>query len=361
MLSEEPLERIVERFDAWYENDLLDRPPMTFLGAWRHNGERVPLPPQKQHADAREARLDARYRVQRFADNLPNMVFIADTVPSFRPEVAADEAAVLYGGDLRFNERSTWALHTTDDIRQVLEREPDYAHPIWCAILDMCRLSCEQSQGRWLTNINIHDYVADCLVALRGPEELCYDVMDDPEGVRLACLHVAAGYRDRFDQQYSLISEQGLPTGFEGEVGYGRHNRMGCDFLCMISPAMAAETIYPALAMEMEHLDRCYFHLDSEGALPHLEWLLQQPKVKGIQWVYGANRGPACKWLDVYRQIQSSGRSIELLPTSVEDARQCMRALRPEGVWFKSWGWNAEQAHLLVEVASDLSKWNYAK
>jgi len=53
-----------------------------------------------------------------------------------------------------------------------------------------------------------------------------------------------------------------------------------------------------------------------------------------------------------------AGHAIELLPTSVEDAQQCMRALRPEGVWFKSWGWSEDQARRLVDLASDLSNWN---
>jgi len=60
----------------------------------------------------------------------------------------------------------------------------------------------------------------------------------------------------------------------------------------MISPEMARECVYPAIAKEAEYLDRCYYHLDGTGALPHLDWLLTQPNIHGIQWVYGANKGP---------------------------------------------------------------------
>jgi hypothetical protein len=355
-MAEEPLERIVARFDAWYRGEVADRPPVTVFHVQRDGAP--PLPPPKRHATPREARFDAAYRVERFEQELAGRLFVGDTFPLFSPALGADEAATLFGGELEFNERSAWAVHNTTDIRDVLARTPDPdGNPYWAVIRRMTDLSAERSAGRWITGIDVHDYVADTLAALRSPQGLCLDLMDDPEGVRLACDHVATFHATLYDDLHGRIARHGLPTGFEGELSYGRTNRLGCDFLCMVSPAMAASCIYPALSREAEHLDRCYFHLDSAGALPHLDWILDQPKIRGIQWVYGANRGPAAKWVEVYRKIQSAGRAIELLPTSVEDALDTIRHLKPEGVWIKMWRLPEAGARSLVEAAAKRSNW----
>jgi hypothetical protein len=355
MPTEEPLEAILRRFDAWYCGEVADRPPVTIMHVWREGA--APLPPKKTHATCREAMLDAEYRVERFALELERRVFIGDTFPCFRSDLAADETAVLFGGELEFNENSSWAVHNMDNPRDILDRTPDWGNPCWQAIRRMTDLSVEASGGRWITAINVHDYAADTIVALCGPENLCYAVMDDPEGVRLACDHVAHYYPQIFDDIFGRIQAGGLPTGFEGELSWGKANRLGCDFLCMVSPEMAERCVYPALEAEMAFLDRCYFHLDSEGALPHLDWLLSRPKVRGIQWVYGANRGPASKWLPVYRKIQAAGRAIELMPISLEDALDTMRHLRPEGVWIKMWALPEDQARALVAAVAKHSNW----
>ena len=109
--------------------------------------------------------------------------------------------------------------------------------------------------------------------------------------------------------------------------------------------------------MVIESLERCYFHLDSAGSLVHLDWLLEQPKIRGIQWVYGENRGPASSWVEVYQKIQKAGRSIESLPVSVADAVETMRHLRPEGVWIKFFGLPEDDARQMVAEAAKLSNW----
>ena len=355
MYTEEPIEKITARFDAWYNCEILDRPPVSIFYVSKEGA--TPLPPGKTHATAREAKLDAEYRVARFELELEQRVFIADTFPSFRSDRAADEAAPLFGGELEFNSESSWAVHKCKDVREVLTRQPDWNNPYWQAIRRMTDLSVQASAGRWITAINVHDYVADTLVALCGPENLCYAVMDDPEGVRLACDHVASFYAQAYDDIYNRISRGNLPTGYEGELSQGKTNRIGCDFFCLISPEMAKQCVYPGLEAEMKHLDRCYFHLDGASALPHLDWLFSQPKVRGIQWVYGATKGPAHKWIDVYRRLQAAGKAIELLPVSVEDATETIKYLKPEGVWIKMWVLPEEDARSLVKIVSKRSNW----
>jgi hypothetical protein len=80
-------------------------------------------------------------------------------------------------------------------------------------------------------------------------------------------------------------------------------------------------------------LRRSVFHLDGPGALRHLNWLLEEDWIQAIQWVYGSSRGPASRWLEVYRKIRAAGRSIHLLATGPEDALNVLREIGPRGLW----------------------------
>jgi hypothetical protein len=343
-------DRILARFDAWYRADVADRPPVTVLHLWRRGAQAVmPHPP----ADPAAHWLDAEYRIECFEAQLPCRVFVGESFPVFGTGIAADQVATLFGGEIEFGATSNWAKHNLASIRDVLQCTPDFTHPLWTAIRRATDLSLERSRGRWLTQMTHTAPDADVLVALRGPAQLCLDLVDDPDGVRLAMEHVAgffpAAYRDIHDR----IAGRGMPTTFEGEVTLGRAARLGSDFLSLISPAMAAAAFYPALRRQIDWLERCHFHVDSAGWLPHLDMLLEHPKLCGIQWVYGANRGPAGRWIEVYRRIQAAGKAIELLPVSVQDALDVMRHLKPEGVWIKFFGGVSEEdaRHLVAAVA----------
>ncbi len=349
------LERTVARFDAWFHAEVADRPPVTFLYLWKGGGKEIPA---KTHGSRREFSLDAEYHLDCFEAGLDNWAFIGDTMPCFKHELGSDQMAALFGGQLKFNEASSWSEHFLYDIRDVLPMHPNLACDEWQTLRRSLDYSVASSQGRWLTGMNLCDTSADLLVALRGPEQLCYDLCDDPQGVHLAVEHVASFFPMLYDDLRARIAVSALPTSIEGEVRFGRVYRPGCDFLCMVSSEMAAQTFFPALWQQLDWLEHSYFHVDSIGWLKHLDLLLTHPKLGGIQWVYGVNNGPASRWIDVYQRIQTAGKAMEVLPYDVADALEVMRHLRPEGVWFKFFGGvSIEDAEYLTRAVAQRENW----
>ena len=102
-----------------------------------------------------------------------------------------------------------------------------------------------------------------------------------------------------------------------------------------VSPQVAQEWILPDILTEMAPLERSIFHLDGPQALRHLDLLLALPQLDAVQWVYGAGRGPAARWIDVYRRIRAAGKSIELLAEDANDALTMIDAIGVEGVWIR--------------------------
>jgi len=67
--------------------------------------------------------------------------------------------------------------------------------------------------------------------------------------------------------------------------------------------------------------------------LPHLDLTLALPGLNALQWVYGTGRGPAARWLDVYRRARAAGKSLQVIATDATDALTVLQALGPAGLW----------------------------
>ena len=59
-------------------------------------------------------------------------------------------------------------------------------------------------------------------------------------------------------------------------------------------------------------MDATLYHLDGPGAIRHVPRLLQLEKLNCIQWIQGAGQPLPSQWLDLLRQIQAGGKSVQL-------------------------------------------------
>ena len=77
-----------------------------------------------------------------------------------------------------------------------------------------------------------------------------------------------------------------------------------CDFCYMIGPEQFKKFVLPELAVSCKKLTNPFYHLDGPGQLPHLDYLLSIPELKGIQCVPGDGSPHDGPW----------GRSFDLRP-----------------------------------------------
>ena len=224
----------------------------------------------------------------------------------------------------------------------------------------MTDLSLERGDGRWITALADLHTNGDLLTALRDPEQLCFDLADDIDSVRAACDHVTQYFTLMYDDLYDRVAAAGQPSStFIPAFHRGRMYPVSCDFICMISPEMFAQTILPSIEREIAFLDRSIFHLDGPSALRHLDLLLELDGLDGVQWVYGAGGGPAARWVDVYRKVQDAGKCIQLNAHDLDDAMAVAEHLRPEGVWFcPGGGYSRDEAE---EFLKRVERWSAGK
>jgi hypothetical protein len=324
-------DRVLARFEAWWEGAILDRPPVTL----HVRPERAARLPEKRHAGHRERRLDLEYALDRFEAGLEAATFVGESFPRFEPDVGPELCATVFGCDLEFAPTTSYAVPIVRASRDILGLKPDPDTPYWNAIRRATDLSLERGQGRWITAMPDLHTNGDLVASLRDPQGMCLDLATDLEGVRAACEHVTDAYALLFDDLWSRIASRGQPcTTWTPYLHAGRAYMSNCDFICMISPRMFQEAILPSLVREMRFLERNMFHLDGPGALRHLDALLDCPELDAVQWVYGAGQGPAARWVEVYRRVQAAGKALQLLAEDLDDAKAVAEHLRPEGVWF---------------------------
>jgi hypothetical protein len=345
------LAQTVERFEAWWHGQLIDRPPVTLSV----NPARPYGGPVSTHPTWRERWLDVEFVVESSIALLEQRDYPADSLPIFWPNLGPEISATPFGCDLFFTETTSWSspvIHCCDDWSRLLDTPPDFDNRYWRTVEQMTDLAIERCQGRYLVGLTDLHGSYDTLAALRDPMQLCLDLVDCPELVCRAGRHVAESFAPAFERLYTKVSAAGFgATTWLPVIHQGRAYVPSCDFWCMVSAQVARDLIWPAVLVEMAPLERTIFHLDGPQALRHLNLLLDLPSLNAVQWVYGAGNGPAARWLHVYRQIRQAGKSLQLIAQDPADALAVLAQLGPEGVWI-----TVEQPFASLEAADTFVK-----
>jgi len=329
------VEECLDRVEAWWDGRLTDRPPVTLHVRSDRRPRDVPPPA----GSWKRRKLDVDYVLDCAEARIEAGVFRAETFPKFMPNLGPEICAAAYGCELEFSESTSWSVPRVANIRDVLEMAPDLDCFYWSVIREMTDQSIARGKGRWITAVTDLHTNGDLLAALRDPQALATDYADDLPGVRDACRHITPHMAVFFDDLYDRIAAAGQPCATWG-IAISRRTMyyVSCDFICMISPAMFAETILPAIEWECRHLDRTIFHLDGPGALKHLDALLELPSLNAVQWTYGAGQGKAGDWIEVYRRVVTAGKGVEVQAAGFDDARTVMDALPAKGIWLSVGG-----------------------
>lgn len=186
------------------------------------------------------------------------------------------------------------------------------------------------------------------LSMMRGPEQLCFDLVECPDMVRRwtrrlgdLMLQIAAGYRAA---RAALGRRE--DTSWTTLWAPGDMEALQCDFSTMLSPAMFNEFVMPELERQLEFYDYAMWHLDGTAEIRHLDSLLSLKKLRAIQWVdeqwASARRNPLVH-LDLLKRIRKAGRSIQMVPSENPDiAVELTKALGKDGLCFWRLGTKTE-------------------
>jgi len=266
-------------------------------------------------------------------NNVRRMRFAAEGMPGYHVFWGSflTTLAVLAGGEYTYHD-SAWILPIPDLYTRPLPVF-DPAHPVAVA-LAACyrRMVAEVGTAGFVTPPLMMDGLST-LSLFRGTDQLCMDMVDEPEMVRRWSDALTTLYIDIYEYYYQLIGAE-RSLCFFGPMAEGRSEGVQCDFAVNLSPAMYEAFVYPDLRRVTDYFDFSLYHLDGTCQLRFLDHLRAMPGLNGIQWNPETTAGSPIHWLDALREIRRRRFSL-MIWVNVEEAVILTRELGPDGLFLQ--------------------------
>lgn len=326
----------MKRVNAWFHGEVLDRPPVRFS---KHNVqyESAQGLDTRRWPGLKERWMDAEYQVDSFLHGIEGHVSRAESFPVYWPNLGPDIYAAFFGCDLEFGDITSWSHPVIDDLsdeNQISRVAFDPENPYLQKLREMTLLALEKCSGKALVGVTSWCPGIDCLAAWRGPENLCMDIMLEPDRVKQLGETSMPPFHPLAEEFHSLIRNAGLPmVGWMGIPFEGICHIAQTDFANMISPGQFEEFCLPMLREEIAGMDRVIFHMDGKGVANHLDHVLAEPGIAAIQWVQGVGDDePIMQWVPLIKRIQAGGKAVvvDLKPHELEPF---MAQISPEGIF----------------------------
>lgn len=300
---------------------------------------------------------NTEYIVKKAKENMKNTYYGGEAFPVINPNLGPDILGGICGCEIAFGEETSWALHHVKDWAALPPIQFQEKNRWWQRIKEMTEYIVQEARSDYLVGMTDLHPGTDGLVSLRGPAELCMDLMDIPEAINPRIGEIFEVYKQVFERLNSIIKSG--QDGCTNWMGIWHPEKewyvTSSDFSCLISEEDFEKFVIPGLLDEISYLPASIYHLDGPGALRHLDRLLRIEKLKGIQWVYGSGQPSARYWIPILQKIQQAGKCIQV-NCEKEDLIPVCEALKPEGVHLVSYASTEEEAKALINRIEQIYK-----
>jgi len=346
LLYKPDLEEARKHWQAFWAGEIIDRPCARIV-APSDPAAPVSPPSSLQHPDS-----DLDEVLQAQDRYLASLYFGGDAIPFFMPNFGPDVYAAFLGAHLdgfSAADGTSWAVPFVQDWKQAVDTLSRPHGYWWESALDFTARARQPATGKFVIAMwDLHSNM-DCLAAVRGPQNLCMDLIDCPDEVEAALNVVRSTYRPIYDALYQASGQADTgSTSWLPMYSEGKFNVIQCDFICMISPEAVRRFVLPALEEEAEFLDHCCFHLDGPDALVHLDDILSIKAIDAVQWVPGAGAKRFVEWIDLLKKIQDAGKALHA-PVTPDEMKMLHKELRPEKVFYDVAARSRSEADALLD------------
>jgi hypothetical protein len=346
-------EEAFARVEAWFNHETLERPLVRFS---EHNAEFANSRPLNGYAwpNLKARWFDAEFQIDFFLDSIRGRTFHGETFPVFFPNLGPNVYAAFHGLELEFGEVTSWIRHAVrdwDDLpRLMFSRENEYFQ----GIENLTRVALEKCNGKFVVGYTDLHGSLDCVADWRDPQQLCLDILDNPEKVHAMLRLANENFLPVFDHYDDVLKAHGQPSiTWMGMPSRGKMHIPSCDFTALISTEAFCEFYFPTLQNEVRHMTHNVFHVDGVGVLRHLDHILSLPQIQAIQWVQGVGDDlPILQWLHVIRMIQASGKGV-VVDLQLSELEPFIAAMKPDGLYLCI----AAEENIQPDILKRLTKW----
>lgn len=314
-----------KRLEAFWHHEIIDRP---CLQVYVDTFDPEPM----EACSYADRWLDPETFVRIESNGVKHRRYLGEGYPSFYPNWEGISA--MLGCNAEFDKNTIWIRPIADSVLDLDFSGFSFdSDPVKKQIAKLSRIA-EICSGQYFLAMPPFGNSGDNLAMALGYENLCFDLVDEPERVLELDDLITGMWKKLYDAFRAAITQHmdgmswWLPAWHPG-----RSALIEFDFGALISPEMY-KMFLPHLIERAEYVDNCIYHLDGPGALPHLDTILAQKEFDAVQWEPGAGGGTFLSWLPVMKRIQEAGKGLYVGFVGVEtdEALQLLKELKPEGL-----------------------------
>lgn len=285
------------RLDAFWQGEMIDRPIVCVTSP-------AGTAAAEYYDDNYYARIhaDLEKHVRGVLGNFSNRYYGGEALPKAFLSFGCDEMAAFCGGELCFHPDSfdtNWSVPFVEDWNAALPFSIDDKNSLWQKMLAYIARSAELYHGKMLIDpIDFHSNM-DLLMAVRGSEALCMDLLDEPGAIDRA-----------MESSLDIFMKVWKETRKAGGGAVSAGATLQCDFSCMISPEMFRRWALPVLEEEAKAVGRVTYHWDGVTALVHTDDIIASKGLYCIAFVPGAGNGTHADFVELYQKIQAGGKAV---------------------------------------------------
>lgn len=325
-------EMAMKRIYAWYEQEIIDRPPIRFTA---HNAgfNEAKLLNGKSWPDLKSKWFDSEFQVDFFIESIKGQTFYAETFPVFSPNLGPEVYSAFYGCELQYQEVTSYCIpfvHVWEDMKKLRFSKEN---PYFKKIEELTFLAIEKCRNNYFIGYtDLHPGI-DCAAAFRDPQQFCIDILLEPEVVEELIKISSGDFQEIFDHFDTILKENNQPSiTWMAIPSYGKMHIPSCDFAAMISGEQFDRFIYPVIQQEVKGMDHNVFHVDGKGVARNIDRILELPEVNAIQWVQGMGRDkPIMQWLPFIKKCQKAGKSI-IVDLELKELDEFIDHMNPKGL-----------------------------
>lgn len=326
-------EKAMKRIYAWYNQDIVDRVPIRFHA---HNSEydHSNSSANKKWNSLKERWFDAEYQIDSFIESLKGEQFNAETFPTYMPNLGPEVYSAFFGSELEYKEVTSYSIPLIkewDDVRYI---KLDTQNAYFKKIEELTYLAIEKCNGNYLVGYTDLHPGLDCVAAWRDPQQLCIDLLLNPDEIHDLVALATTGFNPVFNHFDNILKQNNhLSVTWMGIPSFEKMHIPSCDFAAMISPEQFEEFCLPVIEKEIKSMDQNIFHLDGKGVARHLDRILELKEINAIQWVQGMGVDtPIMQWVPLINKILDTGKSV-VIDLEVKELDDFIRAFpNPKGL-----------------------------
>ena len=359
LIYKERMEETAKRWEAFWAGEVLDR-PLVCVTAPKRGHEQTRQWHGIDYRRVVEARTEVDYDsiLRDFEQYASETAYLGESVPFLGLDFGPDMYASFFGAELFCSDtvNTTWVNPIVGDgewngFAGEMIKGPGSQYDRYMRLLEYAG---RYSEGKFLLSVPDTHSNMDAMSALRGPENLCYDLMDYPDEVEAALKRIRATYQPFLNEVY----ERGNMTR-RGSVGWiptytqGRFATVQCDFSCLMRPEQGKRYVIPSIEEEVAALDHASYHYDGKEALVHLDNVLGIQGIEVIQWVPGDGQPRTLEWMELLHKIQAAGKGLWLYDWTAEEIKRHFKELKPEKLVFSVDVASEDEAVELLDYLKD--------